>query len=107
MNAQYKGEFNSYGDVISQFGISQETVKESEILFAEYETPDYEGYASVVFLRNNKLYLVCGSHCSCYGLEGQWEPEETSMEALLLHDGYMRSVGEWAVLYQNSLTEIK
>jgi hypothetical protein len=25
---------------------------------------------------------VNGSHCSCHGLEGQWEPEETSMKAL-------------------------
>ena len=23
-----------------------------------------------------------GSHCSCYGLEGQWEPEETDLEAI-------------------------
>lgn len=28
------------------------------------------------------LYEVNGSHCSCYGLEGQWEEEETTVEAL-------------------------
>jgi len=29
-------------------------------------------------------YEVDGSHCSCYGLEGQWEPQETNVEALKL-----------------------
>lgn len=37
----------------------------------------------VVFRKEDKLYEVHGSHCSCYGLEGQWSPEETSFEALL------------------------
>ena len=30
------------------------------------------------------LYEVHGSHCSCYGFEGQWFPEETSWIALNL-----------------------
>ncbi len=25
--------------------------------------------------KNGKFYEVHGSHCSCYGFEGQWEPE--------------------------------
>ena len=28
------------------------------------------------------MWEVNGAHCSCYGLEGQWEPEETTVEAL-------------------------
>lgn len=52
------------------------------VLLASYGTPSYEGYAFVLFERDGKLYEVNGSHCSCYGLEGQWEPEETTIEAL-------------------------
>ena len=53
-----------------------------DILLASYGTPAYEGYAFVLFRRDGKLFEVNGSHCSCYGLEGQWNPEKTSVEAL-------------------------
>ena len=36
----------------------------------------------MLFRKDGKLYEVNGSHCSCYALEGQWEPEETTVEAL-------------------------
>lgn len=52
------------------------------VLVADYDTPPYEGDAFVLFERGGKLYEVNGGHCSCYGLEGQWEPEETTIEAL-------------------------
>lgn len=52
------------------------------VLLASYGTPSYEGYAFVLFERDGKLYEVNGSHCSCFGLEGQWEPEETTVEAI-------------------------
>jgi hypothetical protein len=53
-----------------------------EILFAWYSYEDYNGEAVVIFKENGKLYEVRGSHCSCYGLEDQWQPEETFIEAL-------------------------
>lgn len=53
------------------------------VLLASYGTPSYEGYAFVLFEKDGKLFEVNGSHCSCYGLEGQWEPEETTKEALM------------------------
>jgi hypothetical protein len=52
------------------------------IFLASYGTPDYEGYAFVLFEHDGKLYEVNGSHCSCYELEGQWDPELTSVEEL-------------------------
>ena len=55
---------------------------DDEILFAAYETPSYEGYALVLYERDGVLYQVNGSHCSCYGLEHQWKPEETSWAAI-------------------------
>ena|SRR5690554_3939768 len=52
------------------------------ILFATYSYENYYGDAFVLCEKDGKLYEVHGSHCSCYGLEGQWEPEETTLEAL-------------------------
>lgn len=52
------------------------------ILLASYSYECYSGDAFVLFERDGKLFEVNGSHCSCYGLEGQWDPEETSVEAL-------------------------
>lgn len=53
-----------------------------KILFASYGSENYSGDAFVLFAEKGKLYEVNGSHCSCYGLEGQWSPEKTSLKAL-------------------------
>jgi len=56
-----------------------------EILAASYEGYDYEGKAWVLARRisTSELVMVHGSHCSCNGLEGQWEPEPTTLAYLL------------------------
>ena len=55
---------------------------EDELLFASYGGGSYEGDATMVWRRDGKLYEAHGSHCSCMGLEGQFEPEETTLAAL-------------------------
>lgn len=55
---------------------------EVNILFASYGTADWEGDAWVLFERGGKLYEVNASHCSCFGLEGQFKPEEASLPEL-------------------------
>ncbi|WP_332274865.1 hypothetical protein [Bacillus velezensis] len=45
------------------------------ILFASYGQANYSGDAWVLFEKDGELYEVNGSHCSCYGLEGQFSPE--------------------------------
>ena len=59
------------------------------ILFGYYSYEDYSGYAYVLFEQDGKLYEVNGGHCSCNGLEDQWEPEETDLNVLAkrLNDG--------------------
>lgn len=52
------------------------------ILFASYGYANYSGNAFVLFEKEGKLFEVNGGHCSCYGLEGQFDPEETTLEAL-------------------------
>ena len=72
-------------DIAGWFSEDVEVLKGAKILFAEYYTGNYEGSAFVLFSRHGKLYEVHGSHCSCYGLENQWNEEETSVESLEHH----------------------
>lgn len=78
----YLGNFASKEDVIREYSAPAGALDGAEVLFAYYSYKDYEGDSFVLFRKDNKLYEVNGSHCSCYGLEGQWDPEETSVAAL-------------------------
>lgn len=75
---------NGIESVHSCFGITPEQLRDEEVLIAWYGNGSYCGAATVLFQRDGKLYEVSGSHCSCYGLDGQWSPGETSWEALAL-----------------------
>lgn len=91
---KYFGEFSSREDVAQEFdegtgnrwqntfAISPDFPSERNIIAASYDIDGYEGYAFVLYKQKGKLYEVNGSHCSCYGLEGQWQPEETSLAVL-------------------------
>lgn len=91
------GTGKSYSD---DFAIDPDFPTDAEILFANYGSWSYDGDAFVLFERDGKLYEVTGGHCSCYGLEGQWSPEETNWEALKIRkfdkeyfaDGAMEAV---------------
>lgn len=52
------------------------------ILFASYGCANYSGDAWVLFEKDGQLYEVNGSHCSCYGLEGQWDEDDVLLEEL-------------------------
>ena len=78
-----KGDFWPKGEIGFSEGRTERELEGVEIVLASYGTPSYEGYAFVLFKKDGKLYEVNASHCSCYGLEGQWEPERTSVEDLL------------------------
>jgi len=88
--AIYKGIFGKKEDVFLEFSGSydeldskmKKEMKNCNILFAWYGQGDYDGSAFVLFERDGELYEVNGGHCSCYGLEDQWDPELTSVEAL-------------------------
>lgn len=74
----YLGQFASQNDVISEFNLKEDALEHVHVLFAAYACYSYEGSAFVLYEQDGKLYEVHGSHCSCYGLEDQWQPEETS-----------------------------
>jgi hypothetical protein len=70
---------------------------DEEILFASYETGNYEGDALVLFMRDGKVYQNEASHCSCYGLEDGWHPSEVLPEQLLKQRGPYEDHGEETV----------
>lgn len=78
----YCDGFEDINDILREFSADKDALDGATLLMGVYDTPPYEGYAFVLYEKDGKLYEVNGSHCSCYGLEGQWEPEETTVEAL-------------------------
>lgn len=88
--------------MLEDFGITADALAGANVLVASYTYEDYNGDAYVLFERDGKLWEVHGSHCSCYGLSErdycgdartQWEPEETTVEAVL-HTANSGSWGE-------------
>lgn len=76
MNQQnYEGNFSSQTDVIGNF--EEKGLSEPDFIWAIYSEESYEGSALVVYFDSNvnAWFSVHGSHCSCYGLEGQWLPD--------------------------------
>jgi len=93
MNPVYLHGWETAEDVIESFEGTRWSEESSppiadkdniEILLASYTYEDYSGYAFVLYREKSSgiLYEVNGSHCSCYGLEGQWSPEETNIKVL-------------------------
>lgn len=78
----YVGDWSDWSDVSKNFTGTWDkpetpAIEEpNKVIFAGYEMDGYDGSAMVVYRHGRKYYTVEGSHCSCHGLEGQWEPEE-------------------------------
>jgi hypothetical protein len=73
----YLDGFACREDVFREFSKTDD--KDIQIVYAEYDTSEaYSGSATVIYYRTStkKYYETYGSHCSCFGLEGQWEGDE-------------------------------
>ena len=81
----YHGAFTSFQDMLDNFCLNPSELKGCMIIYADQN--QYDGSTFVVFARDNKLFEVNSSHCSCNGLE--WQEEETLIESILL-----RSISE-------------
>lgn len=75
--------FEDIEDLKKEYEITDEQLQGYEILFACYETGCYDGSSIVLLKKDDKLYIIDAGHCSCYGLEGQWYPVETTKELLI------------------------
>lgn len=77
----YFGDFESNEDIAQNFNIEESFFDDVNVWIASYENFDYYGNAFVLYKDNNgNFFEVNASHCSCFGLEGQWKPEETTLE---------------------------
>jgi hypothetical protein len=69
--------FDERKDPIDRVGVN--------ILFAWYDSDSpwsYSGAAFLLFKKDGEYYTVDGSHCSCYGFEGQWTPVRVTLDYL-------------------------
>jgi len=86
-----------YKHISDNYEVPLSEVKKYQVLVA-YESVGSWGCdsSSWFLLRDRKsgnLYETHGSHCSCYGFEGQFEPEETTVEYLQSDKFYLSCGG--------------
>lgn len=84
MTPIYEGLFDGPEKLCKEFSIPRATLDEYEVLYAWYEYEEYAGDSFALLRKDDGLFEVNGSHCSCYGLEGQWDPTRTTKDALLM-----------------------
>jgi hypothetical protein len=99
----FLGNFKNRLDVANSFsGYSSEPsplaayLKDAIIYIAWYGDGSYCGSAVVVYEKpEGTLYWVTAYHCSCSGLEDQWEPIETDWATLrhVYENGYQFNQG--------------
>jgi len=86
--AEYEAEQSPYPNEENWLKLKEEMKRallewgNINILIASYTQANYEGEAWVLLEKEGKLFEVNGEHCSCYGIEGQWKPEQVSLEEL-------------------------
>jgi len=102
---RFEDLFTSNEDICHEFQIDEKELKDAYVHAAVYRYEDYSGSALVLFEKNGKLFSVHGSHCSCNGLEDQWEPGEISWKLVLhwLDEGSM--FGEFSSELQTHLRD--
>lgn len=83
--------------LITEYEAKEEDVERLDILIAYESVGSWGCDSSSFFLFRDKdtkkLYENHGSHCSCYGFEGQFSPEETSLEYLMSDKFYFSTGG--------------
>lgn len=103
MKAIYLNDFDCEEDVFGAYNVPLDDRADVEILLADYTYKDWAGDSYVLFRSKStgKLFEVYGAHCSCYGLEGQWDPEEVESDDLRVRCGFTRLKE-----YESSIMEI-
>jgi hypothetical protein len=74
-----------WGDYFDNAAIKPE--KDSDVLFVGSQYENWSGSAFALFVKDGKIYECNDVHCSCNGFEN-YNPEETSKEALLMRKFY-------------------
>lgn len=83
--------------LVEQYGAERKDVDRFDILIAYESVGSWGCDSSSWFLlqerKTKKLFETHGSHCSCYGFEGQWCPELTTKKYLQSDKFYLLTGG--------------
>lgn len=85
MIACWKG-FKDEKDISETFDVCPELLDGIEVLYALNQPIYCADTVYILFIKNGILYEVSGTHDSYNCYEEQWDPEETTVEAILLRD---------------------
>lgn len=75
--------------IMMDFEITEEVLDQYQLEIVYMSEENYEGHA-FLFMRHKedqKWYEVQGWHCSCFGFEAQFQPDETMLECILIRKG--------------------
>lgn len=83
--------------LVKEYEADPNILEDLEILIGYESVGDWGCDSSSFFLLKDKdgnLYEMHGSHCSCYGFEGQFDLEKTTVEALKfrINESYNKTV---------------
>lgn len=86
---KYYGLFGCKKDIEREFACEFD----GDVIYAHYDHEDWgcDGHALVIYRKGKSVWMVEGSHCSCYGLsEDGWNPERLTKKMVkhLLAKGY-------------------
>lgn len=87
---KFEGDFVNWTSVQEAFGKGYigycdglDVPEPDNLIVADYHIDGYEGDANVLWRNDDGTFgYVSGCHCSCYGLEDQWEVEELTKEMI-------------------------
>lgn len=79
--------------IACQFEMDVKDLERFAVLIGYISVGDWGCDSSAYFLlqdhKTGVYYETFGSHCSCYGFEGQWEPEEADLKYLKSEHFYL------------------
>lgn len=78
----YQDIFSSWTDVQKEYRTDE--AEPEQVLLAYYSYEDYSGTSLVIYRNGDQYFYNHGGHCSCYGLEDQWNPEKFENKANFL-----------------------
>lgn len=91
--------------ICREYGVEVSLFDKFDILIGEQSEQNYDGQSFFLLIdKKGLLYEVHGGHCSCYGFEGQFELEKTTIEALTFiakaeHSSMSRGVKNFILNY--------
>lgn len=78
---QQQEEYRNYLEYNEEGSLPENLV----LVYHDYACGNYEGssYGFGYDTETGLWFEVSGGHCSCYGLEGQWDPEFSTFDELM------------------------